>query len=204
MRVSSLIASGGICGPITVGQVVIVRGGVLVAGLDPRPVRRRAGRLVRAAPQHLRAAHLRVRLQLLRRARLADAGLADEHHQPAVTGDGVVERLPQPLQLLLASDEDAERQPVEDVGVGVRRRLAAPGRRARAPRAHRPRWRAAPPDPSPAGAGRCSSSSCGQDSACHDGATGGVLMCWLITAVGLSLTNGGRPVIISYSMQPSE
>ncbi len=31
----------------------------------------------------------------------------------------------------------------------------------------------------------------------HDGATGGVLMCWEMTAVGSSPRNGGRPVTIS-------
>ena len=132
MRVSSLIASGVICGADHRRQVVSVRGGVLVAGLDPRPVGRRAGRLVRAAPEHLGAAHPRVRLELLRRPRLADAWLADEHHQPAVTRERVVERLRAAAPAPLASDEDAARQPVEDVGVGVRGRLRRRGRRARA------------------------------------------------------------------------
>ena len=61
----------------------LVVGRLLAVGardLHPRPVRRRARGLVGAAPQHLRPAHARVRLELLRRARLADAGLAHEHH----------------------------------------------------------------------------------------------------------------------------
>ena len=143
-------------------QVVLVRARVLVARLDPRPVWRRARGLVRASPEHLRAAHLGVGLQLLRRARLADARLADEHHQPALARHGVVERLPQPLQLLLAADEDAEREPVEDVGVGVRRGFRQPGRRARASPALRRRTPGARRDPSRAAAGSMSSSSCGQ------------------------------------------
>ena len=61
------------------------------ADLHPRPVRRRTGRLVRAAPEHLRAAHAGVGLQFLRGARLADAGLAHQHHDRAVPGEGVVE-----------------------------------------------------------------------------------------------------------------
>ena len=50
--------------------------------LHPRPVGGRALALVAAAPEHLRAAQPRVRRELLGGARLADAGLADEHHQP--------------------------------------------------------------------------------------------------------------------------
>ena len=37
----------------------------------------------------------------------------------------------------------------------------------------------------------------GQSGVCQDGATGGVLMCWLMIATGSSPRNGGRPVTIS-------
>ena len=47
----------------------------------PRASRRRAGGLVGAAPEHLGAAHAGVGLQLLGRARLADARLAHQHHE---------------------------------------------------------------------------------------------------------------------------
>ena len=46
------------------------------------------------------------------------------------------------------------------------------------------------------------SSGGGHCSVCQLGATGGVLMCWLITAVGSSPTNGGFPVTSSYSIAP--
>ena len=106
------------------GEVIDVTGGVLVARLQPGPVRWRARGLVRAAPEHLCAAHLRVRLQFLRRACLADARLAHEQDQPASPGDRLVESLAQPFHLLFAPDEDAEGEAVEDVGVRVRRGLA--------------------------------------------------------------------------------
>ncbi len=83
--------------------------GVLLAGLQPRPIRGCPGCLVRAAPEDLGAAHPGVGLELLRRARLTDARLADEHHQPAVTRDRAIERLSQPLQLLLAAYENTQR-----------------------------------------------------------------------------------------------
>ena len=51
--------------------------------LRPGPVGGRPLALVAAPPVDLRAAHARVGRQLLGGARLADAGLADEQHQPA-------------------------------------------------------------------------------------------------------------------------
>ena len=107
--------------------------------------------------------------------------------------------LAQPLQLALAADEDAARQPVEGVRarVGVRGASGASGS-----------TRSSAASTSVALDGAVggdlrqqpriiSSRSGGQCSECHDGATGGVLMCWLMTAVGLSPANGGLPVTSS-------
>ena len=87
--------------------------------LDPRPVGRRAFAFVAAAPDHLRVAKASVRGELLRGARLADAGLADKHHQPSATGKGVLEACAQFVHLLVAADKDAAGQSVQGVGVGL-------------------------------------------------------------------------------------
>ena len=71
------------------------------------------------APGDDAAAHARVGFELLRRARLPDAGLADQHHDAAATRERIVERAAQPFELAFAPDEDTARQPVERVGLRV-------------------------------------------------------------------------------------
>src|SRR3989304_4021782 len=65
--------------------------------------------LVAATPEHLGVAEPGVGRELLRRAGLADARLADEHEQPAATRQGVLQPGPQLVHLLLPPDDYAPR-----------------------------------------------------------------------------------------------
>ena len=64
----------------------------LAQHLHPGPEGRRALAFEAAPDQHLRAALARHARELLGRARLADAGLAGEQHEPAAAGERRVER----------------------------------------------------------------------------------------------------------------
>ncbi len=47
------------------------------------------------------------------------------------------------------------------------------------------------------------SSASGTAGLCQWGATGGTLMCWVITEIGSSDSNGARPATASYTTAPS-
>ena len=83
--------------------------------LHPGPVGGCAPRLVAAAPQHLEATQPRVRAELARGARLADAGLAGEQHELPLARARRVDARAQLLELALAADEDAAGEAVERV-----------------------------------------------------------------------------------------
>ena len=93
------------------------RARVLVADLNPWPVRRHSLRLVCTPDEYLRPAHAGVGLELHRGAGLAAARLADEHRDVALTRERVVEGRAQPLQFRLPADEDTARESVERVHV---------------------------------------------------------------------------------------
>ncbi len=73
--------------------------------LHPRPIRRCAGFLMAAAPQHQGPMLLGVVGQLLRDAGLADAGFAGDHHDLAAPAERLVERAAQGPKLGQPSDE---------------------------------------------------------------------------------------------------
>jgi hypothetical protein len=73
--------------------------------LRPRPVRRRPV-LVRGPPKRDRAAGDGARGELARKPRLADARLADEQRDAALTNPGALEQTLQRLELPLPADED--------------------------------------------------------------------------------------------------
>ncbi len=77
----------------------------LAERLNPRPVGRGAASLVRAAPEQTRSVLGGVALKLARQPRLPDAGFAGDHHQAAATGACALERLAEPLKLLLSADK---------------------------------------------------------------------------------------------------
>src|SRR5262249_9291667 len=147
----------------------------------PRPVGGGAGRLVALAPEHLRAAHPRVRLQLLGGARLANSRLAHEQTIPP--------------------------RPAKALSNAVRNRASSGSRPTNTPRAGRASGLSCAPlcralrsvgstrssaaSASPAEAGRSSdrlasrrrinsSRSGGQASVSQEGATGGVFRCWVM------------------------
>ena len=168
--------------------------------LHPRPVGGRAFALVAAAPDHLGVAEAGVGGELFRGARLADAGLADKHHQPPATGQGVFEACAQLVHLLVAAHEDAAGQSVEGVGVGLG------GSGAVLDAELTMAWNASGMEAALSGRSSGSlarermmsaSSARGTSGLCQEGATGAVLMCCEMIATGSSPRNGGRPVTIS-------
>jgi hypothetical protein len=83
--------------------------------LHPGPVGGCPGALVTASPENLRAAQPRVGAELLRRARLADAGLAHQHQHPPSTREALVDPVAGLVDLTRAADEVAAREAVERV-----------------------------------------------------------------------------------------
>src|SRR5262249_4306686 len=73
--------------------------------LHPRPVRRRALRLVAAPPAHRDAERGGAYRELSRDAGLSDARLAHEEHESSLAADGPIERTHQTTELGLAADE---------------------------------------------------------------------------------------------------
>ena len=75
--------------------------------LHPGPQRGRSLVVVATAPRDDHAGGLRTRSQLRRESRLADASLAPDEDDPARAGESFVERVAQPAQRRLATDEGA-------------------------------------------------------------------------------------------------
>ena len=75
--------------------------------LHPGPVRRCAAAFPAAAPKHARPQDRRRAGKLVGKARLTDAGLADEHEEAAASAARFHEALAQLLQLCRAPDEGA-------------------------------------------------------------------------------------------------
>jgi hypothetical protein len=73
--------------------------------LHERTVRPRGLPLVAAPPQHQRPLATRRIGKLLHQARLPDAGLADQHHQPAAPTARLLQALPEAGQLRRPPDE---------------------------------------------------------------------------------------------------
>ena len=111
---------GAVAGVEAVGDAVeaeLLR--VAVARLHPRPVGWGAGGLVGAPPDHATAAHACVGFELEAGARLADAGLADDHRDRAMARERLVEGGAQAVELGLPADEGAAGEAVERVGLRV-------------------------------------------------------------------------------------
>jgi hypothetical protein len=109
---------------------------VLPDHLHPGPVRRRAAALVAAAPEDLNPGKTRVRGDLLRDARLADAGLAAEQDQAPAPCQRLHDVGAQLFRLLRPPDENAPRQTADRIVAAFARRNR-PARHTR-DRAERP------------------------------------------------------------------
>ena len=155
-----------------------MRGRVLVAGLQPREVRRRARRLVRRGPT-APARRASSRTSPAPASCASCRCRARRRASPARRGRRRRCRTPSAAAPARSRGRRRRRAPA---GRARWSRSATPpclrDRRAQASRAPRPLRLAVRQGSFASKRRTMSSRSCGQPSASHDGATGGVLMCW--------------------------